>query len=592
MRKLMLVLLTAVLPPGLSAQSADVPLHNWTVPPYTHSSAGGITTMTDVTPPRAFIGIQPCRVADTRGNGAPITGGIFANSQQRTWDVTGICGIPAGADAISVNFSVVSPAGTPLGAFLLAWPTGQAAPPTALMTYGPGATVISNAAIVPLGPSEQLNVNVSHSTHVIMDVNGYFSDALQNGQNFLELTTNSTQFAAFFRNTNAACGDACGVSSWVDSSSSGSIAVLGYATSSSGYHYGVKGIVQDVNPGGAGVLGDSGAGVGGLPDLPAGVLGRAGSVASLPVVGIGDYEGVRGINTAGATSTVASFGSLGWDDGIGIFGQTSVSAGGAAGIFGLDGGGAVPPGALGFSAGVRGESAGGGSGVLGQVSNYFGIGVNGQFLDSVTGVRLSAGYLGYNGVVGVFYDNGLAGTGTKSFIEPHPTDASKAIRYVSLEGNEAGTYFRGRGKFQNGIAVIEPPEDFRMVTDRDSLSIQVTPIGQMATVAVESIGLDRIVVRGSRNVEFFYTVNGVRRAYKSVQTIVENEKFFVPDSPNARIPAYLSADERQRLIDNGTYKPDGTVNVETAVRLGWDRKWSGREGPKPLSVKQLKQNGE
>ena len=92
--------------------------------------------------------------------------------------------------------------------------------------------------------------------------------------------------------------------------------------------------------------------------------------------------------------------------------------------------------------------------------------------------------------------------------------------------------------------------------------------------------------------EFFYTVNGVRRAYKNVQTIVENEKFFVPDSPNARIPAYLSADERQRLIDNGTYKPDGTVNVETATRLGWDRKWSEREGPKPLLVKQLKQNGE
>lgn len=128
---LMFVILTAPFCTGLLV-AQDIPLHNWTVPPFARSSSGGITTMTDVTPPRAFIGIQPCRVADTRGNGAPITGGIFADSEQRTWDVTGICGIPAGADAISVTFTVVSPVGTPLGAFLLAWPTGQAAPPTAI----------------------------------------------------------------------------------------------------------------------------------------------------------------------------------------------------------------------------------------------------------------------------------------------------------------------------------------------------------------------------------------------------------------------------------------------------------------------------
>jgi len=29
------------------------------------------------------------------------------------------------------------------------------------------------------------------------------------------------------------------------------------------------------------------------------------------------------------------------------------------------------------------------------------------------------------------------------------------IRYVSLEGNESGTYFRGRAKFQDGVATIE-----------------------------------------------------------------------------------------------------------------------------------------
>jgi hypothetical protein len=42
-----------------------------------------------------------------------------------------------------------------------------------------------------------------------------------------------------------------------------------------------------------------------------------------------------------------------------------------------------------------------------------------------------------------------------------------------------------------------------MTTSPEGLSIQVTPIGRMATVAVQSIGLERIVVMSSRDVEFF-----------------------------------------------------------------------------------------
>jgi hypothetical protein len=100
-------------------------------------------------------------------------------------------------------------------------------------------------------------------------------------------------------------------------------------------------------------------------------------------------------------------------------------------------------------------------------------------------------------------------------------------------------------------------------------------------VAVQSIGLDRIVVRGSRNVEFFYTVNGIRLAYKDVGPIAENEKVFVPRSPDDAMPEYLPQVLRDRLMSNGTYRRDGTVNMETARRLGWDREWEGRERPAP-----------
>ena len=148
---------------------------------------------------------------------------------------------------------------------------------------------------------------------------------------------------------------------------------------------------------------------------------------------------------------------------------------------------------------------------------------------------------------------------------------------TTAEGPEAGTYFRGRGRFQQGLATIEPPEDFRMITDPASLSIRVTPIGEVTGVAVARIGLDQIVVKGSRDVEFFYMVNGVRRAYNRRDPIQENENFFVPESSTAKLPKYLSEEERGRLIANGTYNPDGAVNMETAERWGWAKVWRDRE---------------
>jgi hypothetical protein len=152
--------------------------------------------------------------------------------------------------------------------------------------------------------------------------------------------------------------------------------------------------------------------------------------------------------------------------------------------------------------------------------------------------------------------------------------------FVALEGPEAGTYFRGKGRFQRGTAVIAVPESFRMVTDSEGLSIQVTPIGEMATVAVVSLGLDRIVVKGSRDVDFFYTVNGVRQAFKDWE-VIQSNTHYVPEEPGARMPLVYAPEQRRRLIATGIYNADGTVNMETARRLGWDKEWEKRSRPAP-----------
>jgi hypothetical protein len=230
------------------------------------------------------------------------------------------------------------------------------------------------------------------------------------------------------------------------------------------------------------------------------------------------------------------------------------------------------------SAGVRGENQN--IGVLG-ISNV--VGAVGTAVAS-NGAYLAEGYLGYHTATfdyGVFSAGRTGASGTKTFVDPHPTDASKVIRFISLEGNEPGTYFRGRGKFQRGTARIEVPEDFRLVTDEQGLTVQITPIGALATVAVLRMGLDEIVAGSSRDVEFSYLVQGIRKTYADVGPAIGGGTEFMPRSPEGTIPAYLSAEQKRRLIRNGTYREDGTVNMDTARRLGWDRVWTERERPTP-----------
>ncbi len=311
----------------------------------------------------------------------------------------------------------------------------------------------------------------------------------------------------------------------------------------------------------------------------------------------GNFSGgtvIWGENSASLSGSSGVYGAESATTGAvwGVEGVSVSSSLGAAGVAGLDLSTPLPAGYTGVErAGVLGASQNG-VGVLGVCEVGFSDGGVAGVRNFSDGTLASAGYLGYTLSTGVFYNNGLAGTGSKSFIEPHPTDASKVIRYVSIEGPEAGTYFRGKAKLQRGYASIPVPDHFQMVTDPESLSIQVTPIGDTANMAVVRIGLDGILVKGTRDVEFFYLVNGVRRAYNNWDPIQENEKFFVPASANARLPKYLSENERNRLIANGTYNADGTVNLETAARLGWVHIWEEKNrAPSPARAKPASDRG-
>jgi hypothetical protein len=134
-------------------------------------------TFTGVTPPPAssglrFVPVTPCRIADTRNANGPFGGPAIGGGTTRTFAIpSSSCGIPATAAAYSLNITVV--AGGPLG-YLTAWAAGQAQPLVSTLN-APGGGIVANAAIVPAGAGGAINIFVTHTTHVVIDINGYFA---------------------------------------------------------------------------------------------------------------------------------------------------------------------------------------------------------------------------------------------------------------------------------------------------------------------------------------------------------------------------------------------------------------------------------
>jgi hypothetical protein len=295
------------------------------------------------------------------------------------------------------------------------------------------------------------------------------------------------------------------------------------------------------------------------------------------------------------------YGYLGGED-YGVFGHDSDNGaygylgGSSYGVFGRSSNYAVRGEAT-SSYGVYG-SAVGNYGVYGSANDYsvFGrgsstvaYGVYGT-LSNASATSTAAGIVGTDGpsasaYAGKFYGNvsvngNMSVTGTKPFVQVHPTDPSKEIVYIALEGGENGVFVRGSGQLENGWAEIELPEHFALVTVEEGLTAQVTPKDGKAKsyLYVEEVMPDHIIVveagNGSSNASFDYLVMGVRRGFEDHQVIREN-KLNKPDPKMSQEEYYermarpKNRGRRELLIRNGTLTPEGKINQETAERLGW-----------------------
>lgn len=134
-----------------------------------YNHAGSTEVVVDVTGWYAsgFHPITPARVLDTRV--APAT--ALAGGEERAVTIGGQAGVPPTATAVALNVTVTEPTAS---GFLTVWPSGAPRPTASNLNMVPGQTV-PNMVVVGLGTAGAVSLfNFAGSSHVIVDVAGWF----------------------------------------------------------------------------------------------------------------------------------------------------------------------------------------------------------------------------------------------------------------------------------------------------------------------------------------------------------------------------------------------------------------------------------
>ncbi|MCM3877292.1 MAG: VCBS repeat-containing protein [Thermoanaerobaculia bacterium] len=121
----------------------------------------------------SFFPLPPCRVLDTRIGSGPLGGPALAPMVSRSFNVSGVCGIPSGAVSISANVTVTNNAGP---GELILFPPDVPQPGTSTISFRAFRTQANNA-LVYLGattPTFSVYNNCTSPADFILDVNGYF----------------------------------------------------------------------------------------------------------------------------------------------------------------------------------------------------------------------------------------------------------------------------------------------------------------------------------------------------------------------------------------------------------------------------------
>ena len=181
---------------------------------------------------------------------------------------------------------------------------------------------------------------------------------------------------------------------------------------------------------------------------------------------------------------------------------------------------------------IASSDSGAGSIAMGQhSSNYAGASNQGWLWTSGASTPLVLGTVGTErvrvttgGNVGIATTNpqytlhvvGSFAATTKSFVIDHPTKPNYKLRYASLEGAENGVYVRGRTT-EN---IIELPEYWTELVDNDSITVNLTPIGNKH-IWIEEINNNKVYIDSDSSIDCFYTVFAERKDVEKLVVEIE-----------------------------------------------------------------------
>jgi hypothetical protein len=260
----------------------------------------------------------------------------------------------------------------------------------------------------------------------------------------------------------------------------------------------------------------------------------------------GDGVAVRGFSesqdgwgieslVSGSGNTYGVRGKVTSPDGTGIFGYANSNTGSTRGLVGR----VDSPDGTGLEGQVRSSDAGSGEALLGFSEAKDGTAVRGQSVGSgntygIKGeVSSSDGYGLYtpddakvDGTVEVLGD--IEVSGVKNFVQTVSSDAGpKQVKYTSVEAGEPQTEHSDVVNMEHGVAVIELPDHFGMVTSSEErITVQVTPYcDEPVRPQVTDRSTDRIVVKdfgdGPDEYEFAYTVKGIRHGFEDQDVVTD-----------------------------------------------------------------------
>jgi hypothetical protein len=117
--------------------------------------------------------------------------------------------------------------------------------------------------------------------------------------------------------------------------------------------------------------------------------------------------------------------------------------------------------------------------------------------------------------------NGDLSATSKSFLIPNKLKPGYMLRHGSLEGPEHGVYHRGK---LNGSGIIDLPEYWVWLVDENTITVQITPIGEFQKYVIKSISTTQIEISnldGTDNLNCFYIIHGER---KDIDKMIVDEK--------------------------------------------------------------------